>query len=93
MCPNRCSFCCSSLLEKIYADNGTLIRRMSIKAIIKELKYYKNKFSKLRFIWFTDDTMFIRTMQELELFAREYKEKIDRPFLCYTSPNTFKKKA
>jgi radical SAM superfamily enzyme YgiQ (UPF0313 family) len=87
-CTNECSYCCNSLLRKLYYSKDKKIRKLSIEATIKELARYKDKFPRLDFIWFTDDTIFIRTLQELKLFAKEYKEKINLPFQCFVSPDT-----
>ena len=87
-CPNRCSYCCNSFLRELYLGKGEFIRSKSAEVIIKELEYYKDNFPKLRYIWFTDDTMFVKTARDLKIFAEEYKENINLPFQCYVSPNT-----
>jgi len=40
-------------------------------------------------IFFTDDTFFIRSNEEIKLFSREYKKKINLPFICCTDPLNF----
>ena len=87
-CPNTCAYCINSFLTDIYSGKGKLMRSRSIGTIINELSYYKDILPNLKSVFFTDDTMFARRLDELSLFAKEYKEKIGLPFVCYTSPNT-----
>ena len=88
-CPYSCTFCCNHDLKKIYLDKGKFIRKKSIRYVIKQLEEIKQKFPSIDFIWFTDDTFFIRSIEELTLFTKEYKKKIGLPFMCYVSPLTF----
>jgi radical SAM superfamily enzyme YgiQ (UPF0313 family) len=87
-CPNSCNFCCNSFIRDIYAGKGKVIRKMSVDSIIGGIKQFRNNFPKINFVWFTDDTMFAKSKQEIMQFAKEYKEKINLPFWCYVSPNS-----
>jgi coproporphyrinogen III oxidase-like Fe-S oxidoreductase len=64
------------------------MRSRSIGTVIDELMFHKDSLPNLKSVFFTDDTMFARSYDELCLFAKEYKDKINLPFVCYTSPNT-----
>jgi radical SAM superfamily enzyme YgiQ (UPF0313 family) len=88
-CLHQCTFCCNYNLRKLYHNKGTYIRKRSIKNVIEELLELKQKFPSIDLIWFTDDSFFIRSEKELEEFSREYKKKIDLPFMCYVDPLTF----
>ena len=72
----------------MYDGKGKVIRKMSVDAIISGLKQFKADFPGTNFIWFTDDTMFAKSKQEISEFARRYKEEINLPFWCYVSPNS-----
>lgn len=87
-CPNTCTYCINSFLKGLYLGQGRFMRSRSIGTIIDELKYYKSIMPNLKSVFFTDDTMFARSQEELNLFAKEYKDKIGLPYVCYTSPNT-----
>lgn len=91
-CPNACSYCFNSFLRTLYHGKGSIVRKTSMEVVLRQLKSLKSKLPSLKFIWFTDDIMFIRTSQELKLFAAEYKETVDLPFQCYVSPNTIDEK-
>jgi len=88
-CPHQCSFCCNYNLRKLYHNKGNYIRKRSIKHVIKQLQELKQKFPDTDFIWFTDDSFFIRSVEELKLFSKEYKEKIGIRFMVYVDPVTF----
>lgn len=87
-CPNTCTYCINSFLKGLYLGKGKFMRSRSIGTIIDELSYYRSIMPNLKSVFFTDDTMFARSHEELSLFAKAYKNKIGLPFVCYTSPNT-----
>ena len=87
-CPHNCSYCSNSVIQELYPEQSGVIRTRGVESAIKELKYYKEIFPSLNFIWFTEDTMFSRGMKDLKLFAEEYKEKISLPFECYATAKT-----
>ena len=88
-CPYSCSFCCNYNLKKIYQNKGVFVRKRSVNNVIKELVELKQKLPSIDFIWFTDDSFFIRSIEEISLFSKEYKKKIKLPFMCYADPLTF----
>lgn len=87
-CPNSCNFCCNSFIRSIYDGKGKVIRKMSVDAITSGIRQFKADFPGTQFVWFTDDTMFAKSKQEIAEFARRYKEEINLPFWCYVSPNS-----
>lgn len=87
-CPLNCSYCCNSLLQKIYDKKNRSVRRTSVDYIMREIEQKKKIFPNLKMIWFTDDTFFIRPEDEIKRFAEEYKVKGKIPFQCYTTPST-----
>jgi anaerobic magnesium-protoporphyrin IX monomethyl ester cyclase len=87
-CPMNCSYCCNSLLQKIYSNKNRRVRKTSVETVLNRLDQYKKLFPRLGKIWFTDDTFFIRTAKELREFASGYKERVALPFQCFTSPGT-----
>ena len=85
-CPYSCTYCCNSGLRKIYLNKGNFVRKRSIKNIIEELVELKQKFPSIDFVWFTDEIFFCRSVKEMSLFCKEYKRKIDLPFICNAEP-------
>ncbi|MFH1478572.1 MAG: radical SAM protein [Candidatus Omnitrophota bacterium] len=78
-CPYQCSYCCNNMLHKLYGSKGFLRRRTS-ESIIRELEGVRHRFPFIKSIYFDDDAMFSRTIEEIELFCRLYKEKVGLPF-------------
>jgi anaerobic magnesium-protoporphyrin IX monomethyl ester cyclase len=77
-CPGFCKFCINSKLIDLYGS-----KRFSIKSVeraISELEYLKKKYN-LDFIRFLDENFLLKTDEYLEKFAKEYKEKINLPFI------------
>lgn len=88
-CPHSCTFCCNYNLRKLYLKKGNYIRKRSIRNVIEEVVNLKQKFPSIDFVWFTDDTFLIRSVEEIALFCKEYKKKVGLPFMCYVDPLTF----
>lgn len=87
-CPHSCTYCINSFLRRIYANKGNYMRKRSIPNVMEELEQMRRLFPDVRKIFISDDTFFYRSMDELTLFAQEYKKKIGLPFGCYASPLT-----
>lgn len=87
-CIYTCKFCCNHQLDALYQGLGMKIRKKSINLVIKELEELIKKFPHVKNIWFTDDDMNMRTLEELEEFKELYKKKINLPFRCYMSATT-----
>lgn len=84
-CPHGCSYCCNNALRSIYKGQR-YIRRRSVENIILELEEVKRKFPFIKSIRIEDDSFLVGSEQEIIDFARKYKEKINLPFICLTSP-------
>jgi len=86
-CPHSCTYCCNNLLTKLYSGKGKQVRKRSVDSFIKELRILKNKFPNVNHVWFTDDSFFVRNIDEAKEFWKKYK-KININFECYASPLT-----
>lgn len=85
-CPYSCSYCCNSSLKVMYNHQGCFTRARSVRNIMAELCSLKHKIPELEYIWFTDDSFFMRTNKEIDLFRNLYKQNIGLPFMCYGHP-------
>ncbi|MDP2907279.1 MAG: radical SAM protein [Nanoarchaeota archaeon] len=88
-CPYNCRYCTNYDLKKIYRGKGNFVRQRSIKGVVSDLASLRKKFPQLRFVWFTDDDFFLRDHEEISLFSKLYKEKVNLPFMCYVTPPSF----
>jgi radical SAM superfamily enzyme YgiQ (UPF0313 family) len=76
-CPFGCSYCINKKLKKLY-DNK--VRFGVVDDIIKELVNVKDRMPFIKHIWFEDDLFIMRPIEELKVFVKEYKNKINLPF-------------
>lgn len=84
-CPYACSYCCHSVLRKLYLNNGKYFRFRSVKSIIEELSRHASKY-KFDIVAFHDDC-FGCDINWLKEFTKEYYQKIKIKFTCTTYPN------
>jgi len=84
-CPYYCSFCVWSTLKRDYKEMRKL-RRRSPENAVEELLIALRRNPAIEMFEFEDD---IFTVQKdwLRRFAPLYKEKVAKPFWCYTYPN------
>jgi len=80
-CPFNCSYCCNSVLHKMY---GFHKRRRSPDNVIKELKEAKKKY-RIKHVAFMDD-IFTSDIEWLRNFLEVYKKEINLPFRCLSHP-------
>ena len=85
-CPHSCSYCYNNQRRKMYYKKGKYLRYRTVDNVIEELVFIKNKFKTINFINFWDDNLVSRTVEELEIFSKIYKEKVNLPFYCLASP-------
>ena len=82
-CPYNCSYCCNNLYKKMY-PNENYLRRRNVNDVILELLLVKRKYNP-KLIYFVDDS-FVYSKKWLRTFSKEYKNKINLPFKCFSSP-------
>jgi anaerobic magnesium-protoporphyrin IX monomethyl ester cyclase len=86
-CPHRCSYCNNSRYLNMFTRNP--VRLQSVDRTINELAHTLQTLDFVRFIGFGDDDFFVRPKDDIEEFARKYKEKIGLPFGIAISANTY----
>ncbi|MBL7147260.1 MAG: B12-binding domain-containing radical SAM protein [Nanoarchaeota archaeon] len=84
-CPQKCSYCCNSLLKEVYGDKYRM-GMMSVERIIAELEDVVSKYPFIKHIIIEDDIFFMRSLDEIRRFSKEYKERVNLPFRCYACP-------
>lgn len=83
-CPFTCTFCGNEQMKKIFGGLGKYVRRMSVKRVIDELVFIKEKYAS-RHILFEDD-IFTADLKWLREFIPLYKERVNLPFTCFVHP-------
>ncbi|MBU1996948.1 MAG: B12-binding domain-containing radical SAM protein, partial [Candidatus Omnitrophica bacterium] len=83
-CPNSCSYCGISYLNKIYENK--YFRQRSVDTVIHELEEIKKDNKKLKRIIFMDNC-FGSNINWLKEFSKEYSRKIGINFICMMYPS------
>lgn len=78
-CPHRCSYCINEKLQELCRGKGPYYRKKSIQRALDEIKHLKDTY-KLEMVKFWDEEFLLRSVNELEEFAAEYKH-FNLPFL------------
>jgi len=89
-CPFSCTYCAAPSLRKLYNDCkvGKYFRTKTIDKVMSEIKHLVKK-NDINFIWFSSETFFARTDEELQEFAQRYIKEVNLPFWCQTRLDTF----
>lgn len=86
-CPNRCTYCNNARYISMFGRNS--VRFHSVNRIIAELQTALKRFDFFEYIVIADDDFFMRPLDQIEKFSKQYKEKIGLPFGIAVSPNTY----
>lgn len=82
-CPYDCTYCFNAAWRKIYRGKGAVVRRHSVKYIIDEIRYVRERWP-LSFVKFYDDIFAYHVDDWLEEFSKQYKKHINLPFFILT---------
>lgn len=86
-CPHKCTYCINDTIKNLYEGQGYL-RWRSTSHVMDELLWVKEHMPYIGYIWISDDAFFARSLEKIEEFCKNYKEKIGLPFTCLASPLT-----
>jgi anaerobic magnesium-protoporphyrin IX monomethyl ester cyclase len=89
-CPNNCSYCNNCRYTTLFNHNPIRIQRVD--RIMNELEWTLNRLEFIEMLGFGDDDFFVRSVEELEEFAEEYKSRIGLPFGIAVSANSLQKR-
>ena len=84
-CPFDCTYCFNHSLKKLYQGKGTFCRKRSVENVIREIELLRD-IAPVKTIQFFDDVFILNKSWILD-FAREYREKVGIPFICYVRVN------
>ncbi len=81
-CPFPCSFCQNQELMNIYRGKGHFVRYRSIENVIREMELVIKRYDSPSF--YISDEIFTLNKDRVLDFCKEYKRRIDRPFMIQT---------
>ncbi len=77
-CPYSCSYCWNHAFGRIF-PGGQRIRKRSVDHVISELSEVASRFPFLEVMCIDDDAFFLRSDEDIEDFAAQYKERVKIP--------------
>jgi len=80
-CPYNCTFCFNKRLKELYAGKGKYIRFHSVKRVLKEIEYVKEKYP-LEVIHFEDDVFILKRTWIMSYLEEYSNKKFNIPFCC-----------
>jgi radical SAM superfamily enzyme YgiQ (UPF0313 family) len=86
-CPHACAYCGNSFTRDLYKGQK-YVRFRSVEHVMDELVQARRDFPFVDFMWFSDDSFFARTLEDIRRFADAYRERIGFPFYMLGSPGT-----
>lgn len=87
-CPFKCSFCSSNSINGLYS--GQKFHRLrSVDKVIGEVHALINRYSFIKWIYFSDDDIFASPIKRSEELSVKWKEKIGLPFYCTCYPTSY----
>ncbi|MFC1590098.1 B12-binding domain-containing radical SAM protein [Candidatus Omnitrophota bacterium] len=85
-CPYICSYCFNQAYKAVYKKSPEYVRFRSPENIIEELRYAMDKYKKLRYVHFVDDTLPLKKSNFVRL-TELYKSNIGLPYIAQARPN------
>ncbi len=86
-CPFKCTFCLSSLYNKICEGKGKTFRNRTVPNVVEELMLIKKEYPQLKLFNFVDDSFTLSPRTWLYAFLEQYKREINIPFAIQTRPD------
>ncbi len=87
-CPLVCTYCCNASFIKLYQGKGKILRSRSTQNVMEELKWVRKNYPFVGMFNIQDDIFLVRTKDDwIQEFADAYKQNIDLPFACKSTPN------
>ncbi|HPN30906.1 MAG TPA: radical SAM protein [bacterium] len=86
-CPFNCSYCANHTFQKLFKSNGHYHREKPIDYVIREIEYFKNKYS-LELIFFNDENWLMMGAERFQKFCGDYQKFINLPFFIQTRADT-----
>ncbi len=79
-CPFKCTYCFNRAYKKIYKGDK-IFQWRSVDSVIDEIVEVKRNYP-LEIVRFVDDIFILPPTSWFEEFAKQYKEKVNLPFVC-----------
>jgi hypothetical protein len=86
-CPFNCTFCCNNVWHNLYGSKGVRVRTRSVDSVIRELEEVLERFPFFRMVMLEDDSFLVRDVDDIQRFARLYRDRVGLTFGIEMNPN------
>lgn len=89
-CPYSCTYCINSFLNN--QAEGRYLRSRSVENFVQEAEWVVQNVPHVESLLFMDDSFLHHPMPWMVEFNEKYKARINRPFMCWSTPTSVKPK-
>jgi len=90
-CPFDCTYCCNVFLNQEFPENRK-VRRKSMDYLVREIDQVTARLPIFDKIKFDDDAFFFLSVDEMKVFAKNYKERVGLPLMVTgVTPSTIQR--
>ncbi|MCA9447930.1 MAG: B12-binding domain-containing radical SAM protein [Candidatus Omnitrophica bacterium] len=90
-CPFDCTYCCNVFLNQEFPENRS-VRRKTMPNLVTEVETILNRVGVFDKVKFDDDAFFFLSIEEMKIFAEEYKRRIHLPLsITGVTPSTVRR--
>ena len=80
-CPFNCTFCVNNALKNAFKNSGKIVRLNSLESALQELEHARQHISSMKWVRFSEDDFFVRSIEELKEFSIQYKQRVNLPIM------------
>jgi len=84
-CPHACAYCGNSFMRSLYKGQR-YVRFRSVESVISELEWIKREYPRVDMMWFSDDSFFGRTLEDLSTSPASTSRVWATPCTCWARP-------
>jgi anaerobic magnesium-protoporphyrin IX monomethyl ester cyclase len=88
-CPHSCAYCNNCRYVALWGNSA--IRLQSVQRALEELEHQLSRLDFIKCVIFGDDDFFVRPLDQLALFAEQYRKRIRLPFGVAVSARTYRR--
>lgn len=90
-CPFDCTYCCNVFLNQEFPENRS-VRRKTMQNLVTEVQTIVNQVPVFDKVKFDDDAFFFLSVEEMKIFADEYKRRVNLPLMITgVTPSTVRR--
>jgi len=90
-CPFDCTYCCNVFLNQEFPENRS-VRRKTMPNLVSEVETVLNRMPVFDKVKFDDDAFFFLSIEEMRIFAEDYKRRIGLPLMITgVTPSTVRR--